>query len=570
MLNRELLELEEQGAAAPDELVNNAFRAIHTIKGLSGMLGLSQINRLSHSMEDVLAGVRRGDLHFAGGLAGILFEFLDLLSEMVEATSAGASDAQHHQEVHDAIGKIRQVVEAAKGPGDPGPDEAPEQGSGEPKGTEPSKAPKAPEKEKKGNYKGQTSQAIRVDVEKLDRILALVGELVISRSRYAHLAGQAVSRLSDIGVASRNVIGLQTELTETESVMSRTLTELQDAVMKARLVPMGSVFGRFRRLVRDLASQTGQWIRFESTGGETELDKKVIDQIGDPLMHLIRNAVDHGIETPQEREIRGKPEQGCITLSARQEGDRIVIEVTDDGRGLDRERIVKKALDRGLLSPEKAAEVTGQEMQEIISAPGFSTAKEVTDLSGRGVGMDVVQETLANLKGTLEIQSRPGEGTTFRIELPLTMAIVDSLLVAVNQERYAIAVSSVKEILEISHDAIHSVGKKECFQSKGRVLPLIRLVAALDTNGSGEADGGNGRGTTVLVDSDDGDIGLMVDRVIGQQEIVIKALSRRFENVHEISGGSVLGDGSVCLILDVRALVAKARGVVSELAGVEA
>ncbi|MHC4505014.1 MAG: chemotaxis protein CheA [Planctomycetota bacterium] len=681
-LNRDLLELEERGSLADPELVNSTFRAIHTVKGLSGMLGLGSINELSHGMEDALSTVRGGEAVVGGGLAEALFVSLDLLSEMVEAAARGDTGGR---DVDGAIGKLSAATAEAgkpegpqaggpatgkRAPEDPGDlasytargmlvfrvglslrrdfassakrmldaikllDNVSEVVSVRPKDVEkrlrsrkktkrskdiqaelvvatalsedmlreelavetveieelarPAIRPKdeagsgASEKSAGSGGTGAL-QAIRVGVGKLDHILALVGELVIVRSRYNHIAGQALGELAVWAGSSRRTMGLQSELNEVESSMSRTLNELQDAVMKARLVPLGSVFGKFRRAVRDITSRASKRVRFESYGGETELDKKVIDQIGDPLMHLVRNAVDHGIEPPEERRRSGKSPEGCVALSARQEGDRIVLEVADDGRGLDRKRIIQKALERGMLTPEKAREATDREIQEIIAAPGFSTSREVTAVSGRGVGMDVVHSALADLKGTLEVESSFGEGTTFRIRLPLTMAIVDALLVAVGNESYAIAVSSVREILDVGRDSIHQVGMRECFDTDSRVVPLVRLVSALDTPtledpsqdddapsapeagsqrevaGRIAAVGRNGTQTTVIVDSGNEEVGLAVDRVIGQQEIVIKALSRRFEGVAEISGGSVLGDGSVCLILDVPSLVSKAK-----------
>ncbi|MHC4253476.1 MAG: chemotaxis protein CheA, partial [Planctomycetota bacterium] len=586
-LNRDLLELENRGAEADPELVNSTFRAIHTVKGLSGMLGLGSINGLAHSMEDLLATVRQGEVLVAGPVAEALFESLDLLSEMVEAAARGdigdrdinkaldrlcataeeargatggrteGGDARtapargvsasvldacavrgmlvfriglslrrdfssSRKKMLRALGKLEGAgelvsvkpkdlkkklragkkvkdikaecifatalpeqmlraelgtespeVECLRGDaGKPGPGEtearkraaadtdlpvgpdadarpAPAGGEGAGDGAaSPSAAaaddgPSRPRRDSSG-----APNAIRVDVGKLDHILALVGELVIVRSRYNHIAGQALDTLAVARGASRRIMSLQSELNEVESSMSRTLNELQDAVMKARLVPLGSVFGRFRRAIRDIAAREGKRVRFESSGGETELDKKVIDQIGEPLMHLIRNAVDHGIEPPDERRRAGKPDEGSVALSARQEGDRVVLEVADDGRGLDRRRIAAKAVARGMLDAGKIDEMTDREMQEIIASPGFSTSREVTAVSGRGVGMDVVRQTLADLKGTFDIESSAGGGTIFRIRLPLTMAIVDALLVSVGNESYAIAVTSVREILE--------------------------------------------------------------------------------------------------------------------------
>jgi two-component system chemotaxis sensor kinase CheA len=652
-LNRDLLELEERGRDASPDIVNSVFRAIHTIKGLSGMLGLATINELAHNMEDALSNVREGEVTVSDSLAEALFESLDLLNEMVEAAARGDLA---ERPIDTAVGNLAAAMQkATKAAGVVEDDRSAStsadnfaahtargltvvrvrlslkrdfksrrkdmlaaleclDGAGEvlsiaPKGTErklrgrakvarleaevilatvlseelllkelgtgtvvvqelarPDAAPAVGGKAdmpaaKSGGAsrpEGMT-QAIRVGVEKLDNILALVGELVIVRSRYSHVAGQALREVADALGASRSVTSLQSELNEVESSMGRTLNELQDAVMKARLVPLGSVFGKFRRAVRDIASHVGKQVRFESFGGETELDKKVIDKIGDPLMHLVRNAVDHGIELPDERARRGKPAEGVVRLSAHQEGDRVLIEVADNGGGLDRDTIVEKALELGMLTPESAVEATDADLQELISAPGFSTSREVTAVSGRGVGMDVVRSTLADLKGVLEVDSSLGTGTTFRIRLPLTMAIVDALLVSVGEESYAVAVSSVKEILEVDSESIHRVGTRECFDTDSRVVPLIRLSSALgETNGRLKTESA-AKQTTVIVDVGDEEVGLAVDRVIGQQEIVIKALSRRFENVVEISGGSVLGDGSVCLILDVPSLVSKAK-----------
>jgi two-component system chemotaxis sensor kinase CheA len=525
-------------------------------------------------MEDVLAEVRQRKLDLAGDVSQAFFDALDCLAAMVESAALGELDAGDT-----GTDVLARLVTAAFKRGEAGAEDDADAGAE----VEATDRPDAVSSDTSASVdnpaarptagaptEGQALQAIRVDVEKLDRLLTLVGELVISRSRYHHLASRAISDLGRADVASRDVIALQSELNEVESSMSRTLSELQDAVMKARLVPLGTVFGRFRRAIRDITAKGGKLARFETDGGETELDKKVIDAIGDPLMHLVRNAVDHGIEPPAERRAAGKPEEGRVTLSASQEGDKVVIEVADDGRGVDRAAVTAKAVERGLVPAEKAASISDHELLELMTAPGLSTSRKVTDVSGRGVGMDVVREALANLKGTLDHRTTPGGGTTFRIRLPLTMAIVDSLLVGVGGETYAIAVRSVKEILAIDEADVHRIGERECFRANGRVLPVVRLGTAL---GARMEPGAGSALTAVVVDSGGDEVGLIVGRVIGQQEIVIKALSRRFENVEDISGGSVLGDGSVCLIIDVPSLVAKAAkatGDAAELAEVVA
>ena len=645
VLNRDFLELEEKGADAPAELVNEAFRAIHTIKGLSGMLGLTSVNELAHRMEDALSTVRQGNARVEGKLSQALFDALDLLGEMINTAARGQMPSQDTSRIlarladaltsgggaatdqtaagdawsrytrrglgvlqvtlkleRDSSQNRRELLAALEGLHGLGevlsiaPESAekrlrarkkirslkmtvtlatrltaddlafdlnigsanvveiaaPQQVAASP-GAGADEAPRDAAQPAGTAAAEDVSGAIRVDAGKLDRVLALVGELVILRSRYHHVASQALGQIARSDALSRGVMVLQSELNEVESTMSRTLGELQDAVMKARLVPIGTAFGRLRRTARDVAAKQNKEVRFETSGGETELDKKVIDQISSPLTHLVRNSVDHGIEEPAARAAAGKPKEGCIMIGVRQEGDRVIIEVRDDGRGLDRARIIAKAVQRGLLAPEKAKGLTETGLADIVCSPGFSTAAEVTDVSGRGVGMDVVKETVSALKGSFDITSIAGAGSAFRITLPLTMAIMDALLVSVADETYAIAVASVREIQELEGAPVHKAGGREFVQAMGGAIPLVRMTTALEVPGTRAARADQ---NIVIVDSHEGRIGLVVDGVIGQQEIVVKSLSRRFETVKEVSGGSVLGDGSVCLIIDVPSLVA--------------
>lgn len=382
----------------------------------------------------------------------------------------------------------------------------------------------------------KVKQTVRVDIERLDNLMNLVGELVINKSR-----------LEQIGVSKRIP-----ELNEAVEQMERVTNDLQNVVMKVRMVPIESVFNRFPRMVRDLAKDLGKEVEFIIEGKETELDRTVIDEIGDPLVHLLRNSLDHGIEDPDSRVKNGKSKVGRVRLSARHEGNNVFIEVEDDGGGLNVEAIRKKAVEKGLVSPKDAEALTETECIQYLFKSGFSTAKNVTDISGRGVGLDVVRSKIESLNGEIFIDSKQGEGTVFRIRLPLTLAIIQALLVKVGNESYAIPLTSVDETTLIQKDEIKMVQSQEVVVLRGVVLPMVRAFDVLDVPGERDE---NAEMYMVVVKRAGRQMGLVVDSLIGQQEIVIKSLGKLLAGIPGIAGATVLGDGGVSLIIDIGTLI---------------
>ena len=401
-----------------------------------------------------------------------------------------------------------------------------------------SKAPaKAAASKAPAKPKAHAGQSVRVDIEKLDNLMNLVGELVINKVR-----------LEQIGTTHR-----LTELTETLEQMDRVTTDLQSVVMKVRMVPVSSVFNRFPRMVRDLAKELDKEINLTIEGEETELDRTVIDEIGDPLMHLLRNSLDHGVEHPQDREAKGKPRTGEVGLIARHEGNNVVIMVTDDGKGIDADVIRRKAVEKGMITQEEADNMDDADAVRLIFLPGFSTAEKITDVSGRGVGMDVVRSKIEALGGHVDVETTLDEGSVFKIKLPLTLAIIQALLVKVQEEMYAIPLGAIDSTINITPDAIKTVRNKEVIVLRGQIIPIIRLGDVLSVpRAEGDA---NEDIFVVVVHLGDRKAGIVVDNLIGQMEIVIKTLGRLLVGLKVISGATVLGDGRVALILDVGALM---------------
>jgi two-component system chemotaxis sensor kinase CheA len=394
----------------------------------------------------------------------------------------------------------------------------------------------------------QTGEVVRVSVQKLDTLLNLVGELVICNSGFATIA-----RSLRLDFGGNPLISELEEKTEDLSAITR---QLQNGIMKARMLPVANVFDRFRRVVRDLSKASGKAVALEVSGEETEIDKKVIDRLGEPLVHLVRNAVDHGLETSEERSALGKGAQGTIRLAAYQEGDHICIQVSDDGRGLDREAILKKALERGLISAEEAGTASAERILGFIFLPGFSTAQTVTEISGRGVGMDAVKRAVEEMSGNLRVQSIPGKGTTVTITLPLTMAIITAVLVEASHSTYAVPLSVVREILNEKDSTLRTVGTRRVIMLRDEVLSLVDLTAAL----RGDESAGHSAGTlrpVVIVDFEGRKIGLEVEKIVGTREVVIKSLSRHYREVEGLIGASILGNGTIALIVDVESLVVR-------------
>jgi len=417
----------------------------------------------------------------------------------------------------------------------PAPTSAPQgETVGEAAETEGKAQPPAPAKAQ--DHKPKASGSVRVDIHRLDSLMNLVGELVINKTR-----------LEQIGKDIQSP-----ELNETMEQMDRITTDLQSVVMKVRMVPVDQVFSRFPRMVRDLAKELGKEIELVIEGKETELDRTVIDEIGDPLVHLLRNSIDHGVEQPAERVAAGKSETGHVYLIARHEGNNVVIEVADDGKGLNTEVIKKKAVEKELVTPEEVEKMDESSLLKLIFAAGLSTAEKVTDISGRGVGLDAVKNKIEALSGSIFIESKVGRGTSFKIHLPLTLAIIQALLVRLEAEIYAIPLSFIAETTSIIPDQINKVQDQEVMLLRGDVLPLLRLHEILQVPPSDlpKEDEIN----VVVVRKGETRVGLIVDTLIGQQEIVIKSLGTLLGNIPVIAGATMLGNGRVSLIIDVASL----------------
>lgn len=385
--------------------------------------------------------------------------------------------------------------------------------------------------------KMKSSQSVRVSIDKLDALMNLVGELVINKTR-----------LEQIG--NTNHIN---ELVETVEQMDRVTGDLQTIVMRVRMVPVGQVFNRFPRIVRDLAKELNKEVNLTIKGEDTELDRTVIDEIGDPLVHLIRNSMDHGVEHPDERKAKGKPSVGQVGLIARHEGNNVIIMVTDDGAGIDADIVRTKAVEKGVITQEDADNMTDIEAVRLIFLPGFSTAEVVTDVSGRGVGMDVVRTTIEALGGVIDVQTKKDKGSIFKIKLPLTLAIIQALLVNIQEEIYAIPLASIDSTLNINKNDIQTIQNKETIVIRGEIIPIVRLDQALNVARVNEKE--SDEIYVVIVHVGDKKCGVMVDKLIGQQEIVIKTLGKLLSGIKIISGATVLGNGQIALILDVATLM---------------
>ena len=402
---------------------------------------------------------------------------------------------------------------------------------------EKTKAPIAPSSSGSIEKKLKSGQSVRVDIEKLDSLLNLVGELVINKTR-----------LEQIGITHR-----LTELVETIEQMDRVTTDLQSVVMKVRMVPVGQVFNRFPRMVRDLSRELNKEINLTIEGEETELDRTVIDEIGDPLVHLIRNSLDHGIEHPDERLAKGKEPTGEVRLIARHEGNNVIIMVEDDGKGINPEIIKSKAVEKDLITQEDADKMDDNEAVRLVFLAGFSTADVITDVSGRGVGMDVVKNKIESLGGLIDVETKLDEGSKFKIRLPLTLAIIQALLVKVQEEIYAIPLGSIDSTINITTDNIKTIQNREVILLRGQIIPIIRLNDVLQVP---KVEENNDKDLfVVVVHMGDQKAGIIVDNLIGQQEIVIKTLGKLLAGIKVIAGATILGNGQVALILDVGTLM---------------
>ena len=479
--------------------------------------------------------VSEADLDVVVNAAKSVSEIEDVSGSVLkleDITGAGSSE--------EPSGAAEVPAETVASPAQSGeaPAAAPETAEAQPAQTQAPAAQTAPAAKKNTTNKPVVNRTVRVDIEKLDTLMNLVSELIIAKN----------SLVSASAMSGNSSQAVNEQIEYLESVT----TSLHESVMKVRMVPIESTVNKFPRMVRDLQKKLGKKMELYMSGEETELDRTVVDQIGDPLMHLLRNSADHGLESAAVRKERGKPEVGSIFLDAYQDGNNVVIEVRDDGNGIDTKAVKNKAIERGVITPEQGEAMSEKEIIDLLFNAGFSTAKVVSDVSGRGVGLDVVKSMIESLSGEVEVKSKLGEGSTWTIRLPLTLAIIQALMVEIGDEKYAIALGSIQTIEDILPSDVKLVQAKEVIQLRDLVIPLISLNEILDIPSKKDPEDNL---VVVVVKKGDKMAGLVVDELIGQQEIVIKSLGKYISRCKIISGATVLGDGEVALILDANALL---------------
>ncbi len=557
------------------EAINRTFRGIHTIKGVAGFLNLDPIVRVAHQAETLLDGARSELIVFTskevdlvlassdmlntlingldGGELPLVIDVHNLVLRLTAACDGAATSSGQETEagpatvaVDPVVAEVEQaapetipgvVAEAVKSP-----DSKPV--------TVPATAPKAkaPAAKSGGGTRVKIDQTIKVSTKRLDMLVDMVGELVIAQSMV--LQDKMIQNIAD-QVLNRNI-----------NQVSKITRDLQEASMSLRMVTVKSTFQKMARLVRDVSSKAGKTVNLVIEGEDTELDRNVVEEIADPLVHMIRNAVDHGIEIPEDRTKVGKTPEGHLHLRAYHQGGSIIIEIRDDGRGLNRERILEKAVERNLLPPNKGPEdMQDHEIYNLIFQPGFSTAEKVTDLSGRGVGMDVVRRNIEALRGKVEIMSEPGRGTRFLMRLPLTLAIIDGMIVTVGGQRYVVPTLSIEQSLSPDPKDVHYIQDQgEVIKVRGAILPVYRLKDVFERE-EGASDITDG--ILIVLEVNNARVCLMVDEILGQQQVVIKNLGLQNTNIRGVSGGAIMGDGKVALIIDVEGLVEEATAVMA-------
>jgi two-component system chemotaxis sensor kinase CheA len=523
------------------ESVNVVFRAFHTIKGVSGFLELHRISELSHHAETLLSKVRDDELTYSGALADLSLQTIDVLKALLaEAREGGETGVLH---IPPSFGPLFRILSDPELPEkiDEGEMESFAAGPKNGAAVEGEDAAPAAGSRKAGE------NSVRVRTDRLDSLVDMVGELVIAHSMLA----QDPAILRDRGGLSRKV-----------DHTNKILRELQDLSTALRMVPLKPAFRKVARVIRDLSRKSGKPVRLVSEGEDTEIDRTMVDVLADPLVHMVRNSVDHGLESPDEREAAGKPREGVVRIKAYQAGGNVVIEVSDDGRGLDRDRILAKARERGVV--ESGRSLTDQEVYHLIFAPGFSTAASVTEVSGRGVGMDVVRRNVESLRGRVTIDSTPGRGSTFSIHLPLTLAITDGMVVRVGSQRYIIPSVKIETSLRPEAESLSSVsGKGEMVLFQGELLPVVRLHRLW---GIVDAEEDPTAGLLVIAGEGSQRAAILVDEMVTQQQFVVKPLTGIVSETQGVAGGAIMGNGGVGLILDPDEIASLARGMTSSAA----
>ncbi|MDN4607444.1 chemotaxis protein CheA [Sporosarcina highlanderae] len=514
--NELLLALEKN----PDDLaiVNEIFRSAHTLKGMSAAMGYEDIIKLTHEVENVLDAIRNLRINVTTEILDMLLKAIDLSEEMVLEIEAGGTGAKDVSEIANKLNRIEldtfqkeEVIEDAV-------DESTNIRGGRALNVQ------------------NSNKTIRVNIDRLDTLMNLFEELVIDRGRLQSIADELHNQ----------------DLNDTVEHITRITGDLQSVILKMRMVPVETVFNRFPKMVRQLARDLGKDVNLEITGAKTELDRMVIDEIGDSLVHLIRNAIDHGIESPGVRLTKGKLAEGSISLRAYHSGNHVFIELEDDGEGVNKERVMKKAVENGIVTEELASKLRKEQILELIMSPGFSTAETITDVSGRGVGLDVVKSKIESLGGYITITSKDGQGTKFQIQLPLTLSIITVMLVNLGEDIYAIPLTSILEVAIIRTTDIMNAHNRKVIDVKGNIVPLVDLkeVFEMDT-----VDEKAEHQAIIIVRKGDKMAGLLVDSFIGQQEIVLKSLGNYLQNIFAISGATILGTGKVALVVDCNALI---------------
>lgn len=619
-IDHDLVELE----ANPEdlELLNRIFRVAHTVKGSSSFLNFDVLTELTHHMEDVLNKARKGELKITPDIMDVVLESVDMMKGLLESIRDNGSDAAAGIDIKNICASLTQISEGEapsttpEAPVAPAPEPvkepepvapaeevAPDVSDAElsklsdseveaeierllkvrkaedqarraskgiaPKSPEeiapaasaaPAPAPKpAPSRERDADKKVPAAssssavaqeQTIRVEVKRLDHLMNLIGELVLGKNRLLKIYDDVEERYEGEKFLE--------ELNQVVSSLSLVTTDIQLAVMKTRMLPIAKVFNKFPRMIRDLSRELGKQIDLEISGEETELDKSIVEEIGDPLVHIIRNSCDHGIEDPETRKAMGKPEKGLVQLKAYNEGNHIVVEIVDDGKGLDADMLKAKSIEKGIITEREADAMSEKEAFGLIFKPGFSTAAKVTNVSGRGVGMDVVKTNIEKLNGIIDIESEVGKGTVMKLKIPLTLAIIQSLLVGTQEEFYAIPLASVLETVRVPIDDIYTIDGKNVLRLRDEVLSLVRLS---DVFGVNKVFDGGDQTYVVIIGVAEAKLGIIVDTLVGQEEIVIKSMGDYLQNIPGIAGATIRGDGRVTLIIDVGAMMEMAKDI---------
>jgi two-component system, chemotaxis family, sensor kinase CheA len=587
LLDRELVRLEKDPRNR--DTLASVFRTIHTIKGTCGFLDFTKLESVAHVGENLLSKLRDGELALNPDITTALLQMVDAIRQMLASVEAVGNEGERNdQALIETLTRLLQSPAQGKPQTEntsvkPG---ASEEGAQKPPIAELSPAvsaasipsalpdvlhqtesqaevldsvvervdlsPQAAAEAQQPNRGAASESSIRVDVVLLDKLMNLVGELVLARNQILQFSNGK----EDVGlIAPSQRLNLIT-------------TELQEGVMKTRMQPIGNIWSKFPRTVRDVATMCGKQVRIEMEGKETELDKTIIEAIKDPLTHIVRKSVDHGIETPPKRVAAGKSAEGRLSLRAYHEGGQVIIEISDDGAGLDPEKLRRKAVEKGLITPEQSARMSEREATNLIFLPGFSTADKVTNVSGRGVGMDVVKTNIDKIGGTVDVQSKPGTGTTVRMKIPLTLAIIPALIVTNGGERYAIPQISLLELVRLEgEDAkkrIELIQGVPVYRLRGRLLPLVHLDRELRVDPSAKDPSEVDAVNIVILQADDRQFGLVVDHINDTEEIVVKPLGKQLKGIRTFAGSTIMGDGRVALILDVLG-IAQASNVVNEV-----